>query len=339
MNENQPRKVIVDVSLNTLIKIVLVALAIGLLYLVRNILIIILVVIVISVALEPIVARLAKQGVPRALSVIVLYIAILAVLSLAIYFIVPPVAGQITQLANEIPYYSGKISELDFGIATESIGKILDQIASQASVLTGGIVGALVSIFGGVFSTITIFALTYYALVAEGGVENTFALFIPAKSKDKMLATIRKVSAKLGQWLRGQLTLMLIVGTLDGVALWAIGVPFALTLGITAGLLEVVPIIGPIMSGAIAVFIGLVSGLSLWKIFAIVIAFILVQQIENQILIPKIMQKAIGLSPVIVIVAILLGMELLGIGGAVLALPVAAIIQVFVNEYSTNRTG
>ena len=126
---------------------------------------------------------------------------------------------------------------------------------------------------------------------------------------------------------------MLIVGVCDGLALWALGIPFALTLGVLSGLIEVIPIIGPILAGTTAVFIAFVSGVPFWKLIAIIVVYVLVQQLENQILVPKIMQKSIGMSPVIVIVALLIGMKLLGIGGAVLAVPVAAGISVFLAEY------
>jgi len=335
MPDEKPKKVIIDISLRSIIKIVLVLLAIGLLYLVRDILIIILVVAIISIALEPTVSRLAKQGVPRGLSVIVLYIVLLAIISAAVYFIIPPVSAQISQLADNIPYYSSKVSELKFGSATSSITTILDQLSSQASNLTGSFLTAIISIFGGLVSAITIFALTYYTLVDQSRITKMAIALVPQSGRAKVMTTVGKVSFKLGNWLRGQLTLMFIIGLADGVALWALGVPYALTLGILAGLLEVVPVVGPIMSGAIAVFIALISGFALWKILLIIAIFVLVQQIENHILIPKIMQKAIGLSPVIVIIAILVGLKLLGIGGAVLAVPVAAIIQVLFDEYST----
>jgi predicted PurR-regulated permease PerM len=334
MPEEKQQKVVFDITLASIIKVVLVLLAVWLLYLVRDVLIILLVVTIISIALEPYVKRLAEQGVPRGLSVIVLYLALLIAISVAIYFVMPPVVNQIRQLAFNLPYYSTKISHIDFGAATGTVGNILDQIASQFSTLTGSVFSAVFSIFGGLVSAITIFALTYYSLVEEEGIRRMVVSFAPVSGKEKILATINKVSQKMGHWLRGQLTLMLLVGLADGLALWILGFPYALTLGIFAGLIEVVPIIGPILAGTVAVIVALISGLVFWKILAIIVVFILVQQIENHILIPKIMQKAIGLSPVIVIIAILVGLKLLGIGGAVLAVPVAAIIQVLLDEYS-----
>jgi len=148
-----------------------------------------------------------------------------------------------------------------------------------------------------------------------------------------LYATINKVSERLGEWLRSQLLLMVTIGVLDGTILAILGIQYALTLGLLAGLLEIIPVIGPIVAAVTAIAVAFVSGAPIWKIIAILIAYILVQQLEGNILVPKLMSKVIGLSPIFVIIAILIGNRLLGIGGAILAVPVAAGIQVFLHEY------
>lgn len=328
--EERPKKVVYEISTGSVLKVVLVLLGLWVLFLIRDVLVIILVVLIISIALEPIVTRLAKQGIPKGLSIIILYLALLIVIGLAVYLIVPPVATQIRELTFNIP---DKLSQFDFSNASSTISTLLDKLSSQLSSAGGTFLNAIFSIFGGVVSAVTVFALTYYFLVEEDGVRDTLVGWIPVQHKERLKSTIEKVSFKLSHWLRGQLTLMLIVGTLDGLALWALGIPFALTLGVLSGLIEVIPIVGPILAGATAVFVAFVSGVAFWKLLVIVAVYILVQQLENSVLVPKIMQKSIGMSPVIVIVALLIGMKLLGIGGAILAVPVAAGISVFVKEY------
>ena len=331
---SQPEKQIYEISIVSVIKILLLLVGIWLLYLVRDVLLIILVSGIIVVALEPFVEKLAKQGIPRVLSVVVMYVALLVFLGFFVYFIIRPVAGQIKELPLNFPYYTSKLSNIDLGNLPSSLGNVFDGFASKISATAGGLIGAVVSIFGGVISAVTVFALTFYFLVEEEGIRKSIASLIPIAHKERFYSTINKLGAKLGDWMRGQLLLMLIVGTLDGIALWILGIQFALTLAVLSGLLEVIPVIGPILAGAAAVFVAFVSGVALWKIFVIVAIYILVQQLENQVLIPKIMQKAIGLSPVIVIIAILIGVKLLGLGGAVLAVPVAAAIQVLLSEYT-----
>lgn len=330
--QNQ-QKIIHEISLISILKVVAVLVGLWLLYVVRDVLIIILVVIVISTALDPFVNRLAKQGVPRALSVIVLYLALIVLLGFFVYFIARPVSTQIKQLTLNLPYYSDKFNQIDLSSSSSTLSSVLDSLSAKLSSAAGSFLSAIVSVFGGIVSAVTVFALTFYFLVEEDGIRKSIILLIPPQNRDKFLLTIKKVSDKLGQWLRGQLALMLIVGTLDGLALWILGINFALTLGLMSGLLEVIPIVGPIISAVIAILVAFISGVVLWKIIAIVAVYIIVQQIENSILVPKIMQRAIGLSPVIVILAIITGAKLLGIGGAVLAVPVAAGLQVLISEY------
>lgn len=333
--ENDEKKVTIDISVSSLIKVVIFALAIVVLYLVRDILILLFVVGIITIALEPFVDRLEKDKVPRSFSVIVLYLALLAILGIVVYFIVPPVANQIRELTINLPYYTSKISEANI-TAIIPISRILDDISSQLTGAATSIVTTVVSIFGGVVSTVVVFALTYYSLVEKEGVRKVIAMIIPVSQKQRMYSTIEKVSDKLGNWLRGQLTIMATIGVIDGVILTALGIDYALTLAVLAGALEVIPVIGPIIATLTAVFIAFVAGVAIWKILLLVILFIAVQQIENHILVPRIMQKAVGLSPIVVIVAILVGSKLLGITGAILAVPIAAGIQVFANEYFPN---
>lgn len=328
----EPKRITYEISIISVLKIILLFIGLWLLYLIRDVLIILLVVSVISIALEPFVVKLEKDKIPRSISVIVIYLALLAVIGLAIYFIIPPVANQIKDLALNLPYYSSRASDLNLG-NVGPISSILDSISQGLSGFAGGVVSTVVSVFGGIVYAITIFALTFYALVDSEGIRRWLASLIPYGQKDRVQQTMAKISNKLGDWLRGQLVLMLIIGVVNGSILAILGIPYALTLGLLAGLLEIIPVIGPIISAVTAVLIAFISGVALWKIVVMVIAFIVVQQLENNILVPKIMQKAIGLSPIFIIIAILIGNRLLGIGGAMLAVPVAAGIQVLIEEY------
>jgi len=327
------KKVIYEISVLSVFKVILLLIALWLLYLIRDVLIILLVVGIISIALEPFVVKLEKDRIPRSVSVIVLYATLLILIGLAFYFIIPPVAVQIKELAINLPYYSTRISEVNLGNIAP-VSSILDSVSSSLSGIAGGVLGTFVSIFGGIVYAITIFALTFYALIDSEGIRRSLATLIPYSHKSKLQETIAKISSKLGDWLRGQLVLMLIVGFLDFSILAILGIKYALTLGLLSGLLEIVPVVGPIISALTAVSVAFISGEPLWKVAVILLAYIVVQQLENNILVPKIMQKAIGLSPLLVIIAILIGNRLLGLGGAILAIPVAAGIQVVLEEYS-----
>jgi len=328
-----PQKVTFEISIVSVLKILALLAGLWLMYQTRNVLVLIVVALIISVALNPFVARLAAQGVPRALSVIVLYAAFLVLLGVFVYFVIPPVVVQIKEIALNLPFYTNRLGSLDLHLSTPTVEEILGRFSNQLSSVTGGLVKALVSVFGGVISALTVFALTFYFLLEEKAMRLGAASLIPPKHRDRFQETAKKVSDKLGDWLRGQMFLMFVVGLVDAIALGALAIPFALTLGVLSGVLELIPVVGPIIAGFTAVFVAFASGAPLWKVLAVVIIYILVQQLEGQILVPKVMQKTIGLSPVVVILAILIGNELVGIGGAFLAVPVAAAIQVFFHEY------
>ena len=331
--ENQPSKVVYEISIWSVVKVILLLIGLWLLFLIRDVLIILLVVMVITIALEPFVAKLEKEKIPRSVSVIVLYLTLLAILGLAVYFIVPPVASQIKDLTVNLPYYTSRATEIDLG-NTGPIASILDNLSQRLSDLAGGVLSTLITVFGGIVYAITIFALTFYALVDGERLRKGLASLIPYEKKDRLYATINKVSERLGDWLRGQLILMLTIGVINGSILGILGIKYALILGLLAGLLEIIPVIGPIVSTVTAVLVVFISGEPLWKVGAVVVAYILVQQLEGNLLVPKIMSKVIGLSPIFVLIAILIGDRLLGLGGAILAIPVAAGIQVFVKEYT-----
>jgi predicted PurR-regulated permease PerM len=332
--EEQPKKVIYEISIESVIKVLLLFALLWVAYLIKDVLIMILVVIIITTALDPFVQKLSKQGIPRALSVIVLYLAVISLLSFFIYFLIPPIVNQMKELTLNIPYYTNRISEINFGSASSTISNIIDGIATKLSSAGGNFLNSIFSVFGGVVSGVTVLVLTYYFLIEENGVRKMVVSFLPVNQKERFLETMDRVSMKLGDWMRGQLTLMLFIGVIDWIALSILGVPYALVLGFLSGLLEVIPVIGPIIAAVVAVFIALISSVVLWKILAIVIIYTAVQQIEGQLLVPRIMQKAVGISPIVVILAILIGSKLLGLSGAVLAIPVVVGVQVFLEEYT-----
>ena len=328
----ETKKVIYEISILSVVKIILLFIGLWLLYIIKDILVILLVVMIISVALEPFVVKLEKEKIPRAFSVIVLYLALLIAVGLAAYFIIPPVVVQIKELTTNLPYYTSRASEINFG-DTGTISTILNTLSQRLSDLAGGVLSTLISIFGGIAYAIIIFALTFYALVDGERLRKGLASLIPYEKKDRLYSTINKVSLRLGEWLRGQLTIMMVVGVAEGGILGILGVKYALILGLLAGLLEIVPVIGPIISAVTAILVVFISGEPIWKVVAVLVAYVVISQLEGNFLVPKIMSKVIGLSPIFVLIAILVGERLLGLGGAMLAVPVAAGIQVFVQEY------
>lgn len=329
-------RIVHEISLTSILRILGVILAVYLVYLMKDIVFLLIAVLILATALEPVVARLAKIGIPRIFSILISYLFIVIILSFTLYLIIPPVAVQLKELALNIPYYTERLSQFNDENATE-VQRFLSQFGSKLSNYGGDAINALFSFFGGVVSAVTIFVLTFYLLVDENGIRKTIFNLVPEEKKEGTLKIANKIGTKLGLWLRGQLTLMLIIGIINGIVYYFMGVPYALTLGILAGLLEIIPIVGPVVAGITGIIVAFVAGLALWKILIVVALLVLIQQLENNILVPKIMQRAIGISPFFVILALLVGSKLLGLTGAILAVPLAAGLQVLFQEYNRTR--
>ncbi len=327
----------IEITTSTILKTIAIVLGLWLAYYILDVLILLFVVVMLTVALEPIVTKITLWGVPKVLSILIVFIVLVATFGLAVYIIIPPLVEQVQSLANNAPIYIDKFTDFSSGYSTQATQKILDTVSSSLGKYTEGIVGATIALFGGIVSALTVVVLTFYLLIEEKTIRKSLLNIVPLKNKARIADMSHRIGIKIGLWLRGQFSLMVLVGLMITLATQVIGAPYALAIGVTAGLLELVPLLGPIIAGALGAFIVFASGAPLWQVGALIVIFIVVQQIENQILVPKIMQKAIGVSPVVVIIAILVGSRLLGVGGAVLAIPIVGIISVFAHEYLKNK--
>ncbi len=322
-----------ELSIWSAAKIMLLLAGFWALYQVRDIVVIVLIAGVLATTLEPYVERLAKLGVRRTLGVPALVLLFLTALGVLGYLFVPPLVAQVREIAGEIPRYADKWQALESGAASGTVRELVGQLSDRLTASAGNLFGILLSLFGGIFSAVTILVLTAYFLLEGNLLITPLMRVVPAEHRAKAAGTVRRIREKLGDWFSGQLLLMLIIGLVDGLALYVLGIRFAVALGLLAGLLEIIPVLGPIFAGCAAVLVALATDATLWKVIAIVAVYVAVQQVENQVLVPKIMQKAIGLSPVVVIVAILVGGKLMGVAGAALAIPVTAAIQVALKEW------
>jgi predicted PurR-regulated permease PerM len=311
-----------------------IALVFGLylLYLIRGVLLLVFVVLILVAALRPIIKKWEKS-IGRPLSILSIFLIILAITVGFIYLIIPPLVEQSRQLITNIPDYLDKVSILRSHFP--AIEKGLSAITDSAGQLTGRFLSITANIFNGIVAFFTVIILTIYSLIDEKRFLKFAQSIIPNDKKDYVLSLSNKVSEKIGDWLGGQIILGFVIGILSFLGLSIIGLPYALTLAVIAGLLEIVPIVGPIISGILAALVALT--VSPITAIIVVVFFIVLQQIENNFLVPKIMQKALGLPPAIIILAILIGGKLLGIIGGLLAVPVAGVLYLIVQEWQTVR--
>lgn len=329
----------VNISTLTILKVIFIILALLFLYLIRDILIIIFIALVVASGVNPWVDWFQKRGLPRAIGILMIYLVLIAIFSLAIVLLIPPVTEQFRQIASDFPTYYEKIvagfaSLQQFSVEhglVDDIQRFLDTINQNLVKLTGGIFSTAVSIFGGFFSLLGILVITFYMTIQEKGIKKFFDAIAPIKYKPYLIQKGHQIQEKMGLWLRGQLLLCVIIGVMSYVGLLILGVKYALILGLIAGLTEFIPFIGPIVGAIPAVFLALFQ--SPVKALLVVILYIVIQQLENNIVVPKVMQRTVGLNPIVVIVAMLIGVKIAGILGVILAVPAATIIAIFLKDF------
>ncbi len=314
-----PRKI--DISHRTVIFITIFILSLWVIYLIRDLLIILFVAIILMSALTPLVNFFTKLKIPKALGIAITYIIIIAVLVGILATVLPPLIEQSSKLIVILPPLLSQI----FNIA--HIDKSVFQ--SNLTSFSGNAFSLTLAVFDNFLTIIFLLVITFYLLLERNNLENRIsALFVGNEERTRRLIT--HIQEKLGSWLRGQLILSIIVGVLSYVGLSILNIPYALPLSLMAGIMEVIPVIGPIISSLPAILVALTISPILGLIVAIM--YFVIQQLENNLIVPQVMKKAVGLNPLVVILTIAVGSRLFGFAGALLAVPMAAVIQILVTE-------
>jgi len=285
--------------------------------------------------------RFMRQRVPRWAAILVIYLCIIGALVAVATMVIPAVVMQARDFAQEFPRLLHQAQQwlINHGVLTREISaaEAVQQTAPSAAQDTLGLVAnAVLGVIGGVFGLITVLVLAFYLLVDSSSLILVFLRLFPREKRAQVNDACRRVTNKISAWLGGQLLLAGIIGSTAALGLFLMGVPFFWVLALIAAIGEMIPIVGPILSAvpAAAVALSVKPTLAL----AVILFFIAQQQLENHLLVPKIMQRQVGISPVFVIIALLIGGSLLGVIGAILAVPTAAILQVLLEETRSEPT-
>ena len=315
--------------------------AVVVLYFLRSVVAIVLLAMLLAFLVDPIATKLSQYKIPRWISVLLVYLAFLLVAVGSLILIVPTLVDQTTQVLTDYAPLIEQASGGAIDVTGFLSGAIFDQDFNSlvASIRDAGItdflpqlVTVIADVFGGAITGLLILILAFYLVVEEKKLLEGLESVLPKKYKVFTEDLLPKLRYKVGRWVRGQLLIMFLIFLMVYIVLSIIGVPYALVLALAAGLLEIIPFIGPTLSVVPAMIIAVpISPLS--PILVMVFYFI-IQQIEAEFLTPKIMQKAIGLNPVIVIIAVLVGFEVGSVLGAMLAIPFTMILAVFLRELS-----
>jgi len=355
--------VVVDFSVGTILKILLlVFLAAGVVQiagLMVDILVILFLAFILTSAFDPLVDRLEDYHIPRFLTILICYVIILGLLSWAIAYYTPILASQLVDLAknigkwindittngiSDIPFFDRLEPHINFFLqsvtpaaAISSLQQTLSGFANNLTSLTTNTVKAVFSVFGGFISALIVLVLTFYMVVDRDGLSKFVRSLLPAKYEEYAITRIEKVREKMGAWVRGQLLLCLLIGGSSYMVLTLLGIKFAASLALLAGVMELVPIAGFFISGIPAVLIALFH--SPWSALGVLIAYIVIAGVEANILVPLIMRKAVGLSPIVVILALIIGGKLLGVIGILIAVPIVTTAAVFLSDYQERQRG
>src|SRR5688572_20312355 len=279
-----PRKV--EISHKTIIFSVFFLLSLGLVYVIRDLILQLFVALLLMAILEPLVNFLTKAKLPRSIAVLVSYVLVIGVFGGAIALIIPAVVDETTSFVSALPGYIANI-----GLTHEMGSQIVNNLFSVAGNIPGEVVKFTLSIFSNVISILTVLVFSFYMLVARNKLEDSLGFFFGEEKRKELGRIMDNLEHRLGGWARGQLTLMFVVGLAIYIGLSLMGIPYALPLAILAGVFEIIPFLGPIISAIPSVLIGF--GISPVAGFGVVILAFLVQQLENYLLVPKIMEKSV----------------------------------------------
>jgi predicted PurR-regulated permease PerM len=315
---------------------------------------------IVAAGMTPLVDRVAASGAgskgtgwrpPRAIAVLTIYAAMLGVLSLVIAIVVPPAARDVRDLVPRLPaigrqWVTSTMVALEgvpflAGIdIAQGLGQVVDQLLQQVANLVGQalkVVQFAVSFLTTALDSVFVLILALYLTADAGRIRSWLLGFVPPAQRPRASRLAGHVGTRLGGWLRGQILLSAIIGVIVLIGLLALGVPYAVLLALVAAIGEAIPMVGPILSAVPAVLVGLTQSPTTGLL--VLALYVVVQQLENHLIVPKVMERAVEIHPLAIMLALLAGSQLMGITGAILSVPVAAAIAVILDEFRHGDEG
>jgi len=340
MNEQNKQPMVVSISTATFLKVIAVLLMLGFVWLVRDVLFLLLIAIVLAAAFDPWVDWFQKKKIPRAISILGIYLVLIGVFSLAVGLMVPLFIEQMNELLKNLPGYINQLAQwvtniqataIEYGVFEEIKSSFINWQADLGKNTSGGVLSFVGGVFGGIVSLFSVLVMTFYMIIEEDNTKKFITSISPKKYQEYLIQLMDRISLRMGQWLRGQLILSFSVGFLVYIGLSILGIKYAFVLALIAAITEIIPYVGPFLGAFPGVLIGFTIS-PLTGVFTILLYFI-IQQMENSFLTPKIMSKVVGLNPVIVIISILVGAKISGPIGAIISIPVAIILSIFLKDF------
>ncbi len=345
----EDRSMNISITAGTVLKTVLILVGAWLIYTLRDIVLIVVTAVVIASAIEPGVRQLMRRKIPRTLSIIIIYLILFVVFFGLFYFFLPSVLEDLATFLAALPAYLDSFTRAGafdayaniLGVPAPSAISANDVMESIRSAFDisgtfGNAFSAVARIFGGVFSFVLIVVFSFYFAVIETGVDDFLHVISPKKYQKYVLDLWRRSQHKIGLWMQGQLILAVIMGVLVYLGLTILGVKHALLLAVIAAVFEIIPVFGPTIAAVPAILIGFVGGGPTIGI-AVTVLYIIFQQFENHLIYPLVVTRVVGVPPLLIILALIVGGQLAGFLGILLSVPAAAVIQELVRDIETGR--
>jgi predicted PurR-regulated permease PerM len=338
------KNITINITSGTFLRAILFLLFVIFLYFIRDVVLVVLLSIVIASGVEPAVSWFQKRKIPRTAAVIFLYLSVFFLLGTVFYLLTPVILSEFSSFSSEIELFLEKPSQLNIlnnllsGLPA-SLSGLFQILSSRAadyiSGFTSGFFHATAKIFGGVLSFILIIVLSFYLSFQKKGIENFLRIVTPLPYEEYIIDLWLRSRRKIGLWIQGEFLLGAMVGMLTFLGLTILGVKYALTFALLAGVFELIPIFGPILSAIPPTLIALASNPLL--ALKIIILYIIVQQFENHLIYPLVVRKVVGIPPVLTILALIIGAKLAGFMGIVLAVPIVTVLVEILNDIDAKK--
>jgi predicted PurR-regulated permease PerM len=339
----------VSITPGTIATAILVIAGAYVLWILRDLALLVFTAIVIASAIEPGVGFFIRRGIPRFVSALLMYVLVFGSLFILIYYFFPPIVSDTADFLSTIPQY---LDTLNVPASIPGINSATNLLAGQNeaqsfvqtllsfrsafSASGTGVLQLFSTFFGGIFSLVLVIVLSFYFALQETGVDDFLRLIMPVAYEEYAVGLWKRSQRKIGLWMQGQILLSVIVGVLIYLGLLIIGVPYPFLLSVFTALAEIIPIFGSLTAGAVAVAIAFShGGIALGAIT--VGLYVVVNQFESNLIYPLIVKKVVGVPPLLVIIALIAGYTLAGFLGVLLSVPVAAVALELLNDFEKRK--
>lgn len=353
MKESE-RDTVISITSGTIIKAIGIFLTAWALWVLRDLVLVIITSVILASSIEPGIKVLSRLRIHRIPSVLLLYVSLAALFAGLIYGFIPPIVNELADITQKLPSLMHSIDQSIFGgnsllsstftqigqVGNGSANPILEGIFNKISGVADGTPQSAFAVasafFGGVFSFILVVVLSFYLAVQENGIENFLKIVMPFGNESYAINLWERSKAKIGKWMQGQLLLGVLIFVLVYLGLTIFSIPYAMSLALLAGVLEIIPVFGPIMSAIPGVIVAFTTG---GATLALIIAgfYLLVQQFESHLIYPLVVRKVVGVPPILVILALIIGWELAGFLGILISVPVAAAFMEVVDDIEKKK--